>query len=122
MPTKDITTREEIMELMEPGGEPAIIDFWAPWCGPCRSMAPQYEAAAVEMADADVTFYKLNTQAHPELAQAFNVRSLPTIMAINDGQIQDVIIGAQSGQAILRFARKLNSKSSGEGFLKRLFG
>ncbi len=122
MYAKDITTREEITELMQPGGPAAIIDFWAAWCGPCRAMAPHFEEAARQMEEEDVTFYKLDTQKHPELAKAFNVRSLPTVMAIHDGQIQDVFIGARDAHSLTQIAKTLVSRASGEGFLKRIFG
>lgn len=122
MHTKELTTKEEIEELMKAEGPAALIDFWAPWCGPCRMMAPQYEAAAKAMEDEPVTFYKVNTQAHPELSAAFNVRSLPTVVAVHHGKIQDVLIGAQDCYSVKRVAERLVSRSRGEGIFRRLFG
>lgn len=68
-----------------------IIDFWAPWCAPCRSFAPTFEAASEQ--HADVVFAKVNTEEQQELAAGFNIRSIPTIMAFRE----QIIVYADAG-------------------------
>jgi thioredoxin len=68
-----------------------VIDFWAPWCGPCRAMTPQFERAA-EMR-AGYRFAKVNVDEQPAIASAFEVRSIPTLVVISDGEV----IGAYPG-------------------------
>jgi thioredoxin 1 len=68
-----------------------IIDFWAPWCGPCRSFAPTYEKVSEE--HQDVVFAKINTEDEQEIAAHFNIRSIPTLMIFRE----KVIIFSQAG-------------------------
>ena len=122
MTVKEITKQSEVEAIMQPGGEAALIDFWASWCGPCRAMGPQFEAAAEAMEGEDVSFYKVNTEAHPEISAAFNVRSLPTVVVVHDGQVKDVLVGLRDCLSLKRVAERLVSNANGEGLLSRLFG
>lgn len=121
MSTIEIADRSQIEELMQEDGPAALIDFWAGWCGPCRTMAPRFEEVAEEMADEPVGFLKVDTEAHPDIAKAFNVRSLPTIVVVNNGEVQNAVIGLQDALTLQKIAKRAASRAKGEGLLNRLF-
>jgi thioredoxin len=75
-----------------------IVDFWAPWCGPCRGFAPVFEKASE--AHPDVVFAKINSDEQQELAAAFNIRSIPTLMVFREKVVLFQQAGALPGQAL----------------------
>ncbi|AXH13229.1 thioredoxin [Halarcobacter bivalviorum] len=83
----------------------SLVDFWAPWCGPCRMLAPVIDQLAEEF-EGKANICKVNTDEQQDLAVKYAVRSVPTILFIKDGEVVDQMIGAASKQA---FADKLNS-------------
>jgi len=72
--------------------DPVLVDFWAPWCGPCRVVAPHLEELAGEREDLKVV--KLNVDDNPQTAATYNVMSIPTLLLFKDGQVAHQIVGA----------------------------
>jgi thioredoxin 1 len=77
----------------------SLVDFWAPWCGPCRMIAPIIEELAEDF-DGTAKICKVNTDEQQEIAVKFGIRSIPTIMFFKDGEMVDQVVGAQSKQAL----------------------
>lgn len=91
---------------------PVIVDFWAPWCGPCKTLGPQLEAA-VNAANGAVKMVKVNIDENPEIAQQLRIQSIPTVYAFKDGQPVDGFMGAIPESQIKTFVANLASGGSG---------
>jgi thioredoxin 1 len=89
MATVELT--KDTFEQVVTGNDLVIVDFWAPWCAPCRAFAPTFEQASEQ--HADVVFAKVNTEEEQEVAGAFNIRSIPTLMVFRE----KVILYAEAG-------------------------
>ncbi|BAU26935.1 thioredoxin [Aneurinibacillus soli] len=89
---------------VESGGA-VLVDFWAPWCGPCKMIAPVLEEIDSEIGG-KVKIAKVNVDDNPESAQRFGVMSIPTLMLVKDGQVVDKIIGFQPKDNLLNAINK----------------
>ena len=88
---------------------PVLVDFWAPWCGPCKQIAPVIEEIAGEY-DGKVKVGKMNTDENQQVPATYGVMSIPTLLIFKSGEVSERIIGAQSKQAIIE---KINAVLAG---------
>ena len=79
--------------------QPILVDFWAPWCGPCRAMSPAVEAAAQKLAG-NAKVYKINVDDNPEVSPRFNIKGIPTLILFKDGQEANRLVGLSSKEQI----------------------
>jgi len=86
-------TKDNFQEIVK-NNKIVVVDFWAPWCGPCRMIAPIIEELSEDYKDKGVVVGKINTDEEQELAMQFGIRSIPTVLFIKDGEVVDAMIGA----------------------------
>ncbi|WP_319412333.1 thioredoxin [uncultured Cohaesibacter sp.] len=107
---KDTSTQEFMLDVIEASRSTTIlVDFWAPWCGPCKQLGPDLEKAVTE-AKGRVKLVKLNIDDHPAIPQQMGIQSVPAVVAFKDGRPVDGFMGAQSPSQIKAFIEKNGSE------------
>jgi len=96
-------TKETIQSQVLDSGQTVLLDFWAPWCGPCRMLAPVIDQIANE--NPQLKVMKVNIDQEPELAQSFGIMSIPTLVVVKGGREARRAVGAQPKSAILEMVK-----------------
>lgn len=110
----EATFMQDVIEMSQT--VPVIVDFWAPWCGPCKTLGPQLEAA-VTAAKGKVRMVKIDVDRAPQLSQQLRIQSIPTVYGFFQGQPVDAFQGAVSGSEVKKFVEKLAAMNPEDGGL-----
>jgi thioredoxin 1 len=89
----NITDEQHFSTIVSQNSGLVLVDFWAPWCGPCRMVAPVVDEIATQYGD-QLKVVKVNTDENPNVASQYGIRSIPTLMIFKDGQKVDMVVGA----------------------------
>jgi thioredoxin 1 len=98
-------TEQNFEEQVLKSGKPVLVDFWAPWCAPCRMMTSTVEAVAKEYADRAVVG-KVNVDDNQDIAGRYNIRGIPTLLLFKGGQVLEQVVGATSKDVITKLIEK----------------
>lgn len=119
----DLTTEEQVEDIMSDEGGAVVLDFWSQTCGPCLAMAGDFEHVAKQFDPAEVRFCKVDVTNYGNLAVPFNVRSVPTILFVHKGKILDAVVGRMTAEQLGTKAEWLLTKAQRKGgLLSKIFG
>ena len=109
---REVTDNSFDQEVLQ-SDKPVLVDFWAPWCGPCRMLAPTVEAIAEQYWES-ASVVKLNVDHNPSTAAAYGIRGIPTLILFSRGKEVERVVGATSKESIGRMIEKYRSVPAGQ--------
>lgn len=93
--------KDSFVKAVSANDKPSLVDFWAPWCGPCKALSPILEEISSEMGD-QVNVFKVNVDENTELAQEHGVQSIPTILVYKNGSLSETVVGLKSKDELIK--------------------